>query len=184
MEVRKYKNKDFEDYRKICIVTAPGSESFSEKKKKILTLTYCEYYAECEYDVCFSLTDNDIAVGYILCAKDNKAYEKAFLKYAAKIARISPFSFVGAYGGTKIYRAFNEEYPAHLHIDILPLYQHKGYGTELMNSLKNELKKRHIKGVQLCVGADNKNAQSFYKKNDFEVLRKMPGGILMGYKVK
>lgn len=184
MDIRKYKKKDFENYRKICIETAPNGLSLNEKKQKILTLTYCEYYAECEGDVCFSLTDeNDNAVGYILCAADNEKYAKAFTKYACKIARLSPSSAVSSYFGARIYKPFNNEYPSHLHIDILPDYQHLGYGTELMNALKNELKVRNIGGVILCVGSGNENAIKFYKKNGFTVVKNLPGGILMGCKL-
>lgn len=184
MKIRKYKEKDFENFRKICIDTAPNSSKLSEKKKKTLTLTYAEYYCEREGDLCFALADdNDNAVGYILGARDNKKYEKQFLKYVMKIAKISPSAAVSSYFGSKIYKPYYNDYPAHLHIDILPDYQHSGYGTQLMDALKNEMKSRNISGVMLCVGSNNENAIKFYKKNGFEVLKNLAGGIMMGFKL-
>lgn len=181
MEIRKYKNKDFENFRKICIDTASENLRSSERKRRILTLTYCEYYVECEPDVCFALADgSDNAVGYIICAADNRKYAKAFSKYVRKIAKLSLPSAMGARFGAKIYEPFYNDYPAHLHIDILPEYQHSGYGTQLMNALKAELKSRNIKGVMLCVGAGNKNAVAFYNKNGFEIVKSAPGSYFMG----
>lgn len=184
MKIRKYMSKDFDSFRKICIDTASENSRNTEKKRKILTLTYCEYYAEQEGDVCFALADEiDNAVGYILCAADNRKYVKGFRKYACKIAKLSFSSALGAYFGAKIYIPFYKQYPAHLHIDILPGYQHSGYGTQLMNSLKDELKSRNIKGVMLSVSANNKNAVSFYKKNGFETVKAVPGAYFMGCKL-
>lgn len=184
MEIRKYKNKDFEAFRKICIDTAAENMRDTAEKEKTLTLTYCEYYVERESGVCFALADeNDTAVGYIICAADNRLYAKSFKPYAKKIAKISLKQGLGAYFGARMYKPFYNDYPAHLHIDILPKYQHSGYGTKLMNALKQELRSRNIKGVMLCVGSSNENAVRFYKKNGFKVLQNVPGGIYMGCKL-
>lgn len=184
MEIRKYKSKDYENFRNICIETASEGMRSTEAKKKMLTLTYCEYYTERESSVCFALADDsDSAVGYIICASDNKRYAKAFAPYVRKIAKYSLIQASGAYFGARIYKPYYKDYPAHLHIDILPEYQHLGYGTKLMNALKEELQSRNIGGVMLSVSAHNENAVKFYKKNGFKVLDSAPGSLFMGCKL-
>jgi GNAT superfamily N-acetyltransferase len=73
-----------------------------------------------------------------------------------------------------------KDYPAHLHIDLLPGLQGKGYGRILMDKLCEELAQKGIPGVHLGVGAKNQNAISFYQKMNFSVLREEDWGLIMG----
>ena len=77
--IRKYKEKDAEQLKKICIKTA--SEVFQGKKltETALTEVYCRYYIEREPENCFVVVDqDDVAKGYILCEKDVESYRKVF----------------------------------------------------------------------------------------------------------
>jgi len=56
-----------------------------------------------------------------------------------------------------------EEYPAHLHIDILSECQRQGWGRKLMDVLVEELKGRGVKGVHLGMAGDNAAAGKFYE---------------------
>ena len=62
-----------------------------------------------------------------------------------------------------------EGYPAHLHINILPKYQRKGIGHNLMNSLEIHLKEKNVKGYHLGVSTKNKQGINFYKKYGLEL---------------
>jgi len=75
------------------------------------------------------------------------------------------------------------EYPAHLHIDLLPAIQGKGIGRKLMDTLFEELKQRGIPGIHLGVGISNIGAIEFYKKTGFSVLQDQPWGFTMGVKL-
>ncbi|KAK6506612.1 hypothetical protein TWF481_005069 [Arthrobotrys musiformis] len=55
-----------------------------------------------------------------------------------------------------------EEYPAHLHIDILPEYQRKGFGKKLMEALWDKLRDAGVVGVHLVMEGKNFNAERFY----------------------
>jgi len=61
-----------------------------------------------------------------------------------------------------------QEYPAHLHIDILPECQRQGWGRKLMDVLVEELKGRGAKGVHLGMAGDNVAAGRFYETLGFE----------------
>jgi ribosomal protein S18 acetylase RimI-like enzyme len=74
-------------------------------------------------------------------------------------------------------------YPAHLHIDILPIAQGKGMGKVLMNEFINELKNQKVPGLHLEVGKANENAIEFYKHLGFLVLKEYEYSYAMGIKL-
>ena len=55
-----------------------------------------------------------------------------------------------------------------LNIGIDHDFKRQGYGTALLNHLIEELRKRNISEILLEVGAGNKSAIQFYKKQGFE----------------
>jgi len=72
------------------------------------------------------------------------------------------------------------EYPAHLHIDLLPSLQGKGAGRALMDTLFAELKRQKVPGLHLGVSASNTGAVAFYRKLNFSVLKEHEWGFTMG----
>ncbi|MEW6423120.1 MAG: GNAT family N-acetyltransferase [Deinococcota bacterium] len=76
------------------------------------------------------------------------------------------------------------EYPAHLHIDLLPRAQGRGQGRRLLDRLFSSLREMGSPGVQLGVGGRNTRAQAFYRHIGFSELRRSPGGsLVMGLKL-
>lgn len=61
-----------------------------------------------------------------------------------------------------------EKYPAHMHIDILPEYQRKGWGSILIDKFFNSVKREGAPGVHLDMVRWNKTGKSFYEKIGFE----------------
>jgi ribosomal protein S18 acetylase RimI-like enzyme len=55
------------------------------------------------------------------------------------------------------------EYPAHLHIDLLPHVQGKGVGRMLIDRLFEDLRSRGVPGVHLGADPRNKRAIGFYE---------------------
>jgi ribosomal protein S18 acetylase RimI-like enzyme len=60
-----------------------------------------------------------------------------------------------------------EEFPSHLHIDILPSYQRQGWGAQLIMALLQQLQHEGSRGVYLGVGASNTGAVKFYERLGF-----------------
>ena len=75
-----------------------------------------------------------------------------------------------------------KDYPAHLHIDLLPKIQGKGFGRSLMNRLFEELKRQGVGGIQLGVSKLNPGAVAFYHKVGFSVLQESEKGYTVGHK--
>jgi GNAT superfamily N-acetyltransferase len=71
-------------------------------------------------------------------------------------------------------------YPAHLHIDLLPVAQGQGYGRRLMARLLDGLAGVGAGGVHLGVDLGNPRAIDFYHRLGFVEIATEPGGVLMG----
>ena len=180
--IRSYKPKDSEHLKYICIETA--SNLFRGKKitERALAEVYCRYYIEQEPESCFVVVDqNDIAKGYILCAKNYDAYKKIFKEKYLKTWNIATL-IMGNFAMNSI-QEFVEEYPAHLHIDLLPECQGQGYGRQLIERLIEHLREQKTEGLMLHVSMKNEGARAFYARCGFKVLHSDKNDVLMGIKI-
>lgn len=62
-----------------------------------------------------------------------------------------------------------QRYPAHLHIDILPEYQRRGYGSLMINTFLEAVKSRGANGVHLDMVQHNVTGRAFYEKIGFQI---------------
>ena len=144
---------------------------------------YCDYYVARCADTCFVAADADGgAVGYILCAPDYAAYRRDFRSSGVWKQVFSQNALQAVFW---LFRPmaesrFARDYPAHLHIDILPAYQRMGVGHRLMDALFSELRRRGIPGVMLGCAASNEKGRSFYRKMGFSELFSLPGAVYYG----
>lgn len=179
--IRKMRKSDAPQVRKICLATADDSLKSTEKLEQSTLILYSDFYIRECTSHCFVATDeNDKAVGYILCSPDYSQYKKSFKNIEMKKLRKLgiKYYFMGK-GEMLSPRPHAKEYPAHLHIDILPEYQRQGLGHRLMNALIAQLKKDRIPGLILFVAPNNEKGINFYKKYGFIKL----SNIAMGMKL-
>jgi GNAT superfamily N-acetyltransferase len=73
-----------------------------------------------------------------------------------------------------------ETYPAHLHIDILPEYQRKGYGTIMINAFLGAIKRQGAIGVHLDMVQHNVTARVFYESVGFQICPQVLDGGASG----
>jgi len=80
-----------------------------------------------------------------------------------------------------------EEYPSHLHIDLLARAQGQGWGRRMMETVIGRLRQRGSLGAHLGVNALNTNAFGFYQRLGFAELTRAGSGrdlcIYMGIKL-
>lgn len=62
------------------------------------------------------------------------------------------------------------DHPAHLHIDLLPEWQGKGWGRRLMSAFLDGLRGAGVTTVHLGMAATNMSARAFYERLGFGVL--------------
>ncbi len=75
---------------------------------------------------------------------------------------------------------FLDDYPAHLHIDLLPRARRQGIGRRLMDTLLQALADHGVPGVHLGVSNLNPGAIAFYERLGFVVLERASWGLWMG----
>ncbi len=183
MTIRPYEEKDRENVRYICL-NSDGPCDADEKGQHFLLTTYCDYYIEKEPHNCFVLADeNDRAVGYILCAEDFDRFREIFLREFMPRLADEPVHSRYAEESTVLHRQFKDEYPAHLHIDLLPEAQGQGYGPKLMQTLFSHLHEKNCRGIMWCVWMHNEGAQRFYERMGFARIGSSGSNIAYGTKV-
>lgn len=66
------------------------------------------------------------------------------------------------------------EYPAHLHIDILPEFRRKQIGSQLIEKFFDQCRVSGIPGVHLSTRDDNKAGRDFFKSIGFKEMGSYP----------
>ncbi len=70
-------------------------------------------------------------------------------------------------------------YPSHLHINLLPRLQGRGYGRRLIAALTASLRRQGSAGVHLHARLDNQRAAGFYRKIGFTELPSATGRLFV-----
>lgn len=185
MIIRPYEEKDKENVRFVCL-NSEGPCRMTESEQKYILTTYCNYYLENEGRNCFVAADeNDKAIAYIICTEDYDAYKKIFDE--EYVSRLDEDMVVwgfnareGALGSTKLQEKYKKDFPAHLHIDVLPEYHRQGIGHKLVDTLSAHLRAKGICGVMLTVGSKNERGKAFYNKYGFEFLEQDGDDVAFG----
>lgn len=129
-------------------------------------------------DYALVVSDERGIAGYAFAAEDTKAFEQwAEKNWWPPLRELYPLAD-GDSPDAELIRllhvrpvAQNEllaEFPAHLHIDLLPRLQGRRFGRQLIEMTLDRLRQRGVKGVHLEVGVENLNAISFYRHLGFE----------------
>ena len=199
--IRVYSKGDRNSIIEICCKTGymgePVDEYFDDSQ--LFSLLFCLYYVDYEPENCFVAVNetNNQVIGYVLSSFDSELQEKNFNeKMINKIFRRVflytiwryPKSFKAIRYMQKVSKSAPKyekekelinEYPAHLHIDILDGYQRKGVGSQLIETLESHLSKHQIKGVHLGTSDRNTKAIPFYYKMGFSLIFEGSSGYNM-----
>ena len=180
--IRTYHPRDREAVERICTDTATGIFAWRVMRTAVLEI-YCRYYIGREPENCFVACDeNDRPVGYILCADDFNRWSRCFRDETIR-GMWNPLARAAATASLNAPRKYASEYPAHLHVDILPAFHRQGIGTALFSSLREKLAADGVPGVMLSAGAENKDAVAFYRSLGFTLLEKTATDIVMGLRL-
>lgn len=123
--------------------------------------------------------DGNGATGYVLGTDDTAAFQEWFSdlwwpSLAARTARTDAdanlLASVGEPGCGLIDRL--DEFPAHLHIDLLPVVQRRGIGRMLIEAAITLLRERASPGVHLVASRTNAGACAFYPRVGFAEMAK------------
>ena len=183
--VRPYRPTDQEALADICVRTADngGDSTHLYPDPGLMPALFAEPYAHLEPELTFVLDDGcGRAVGYVLGTADTRRFVGAFREiWLPRVADRFPESGGKARTPTGamtalLYRPERMNlpelhgHPAHLHIDLLPPWQRRGHGRQLMRAFLDALRKKGVPAVHLSMLTANTPARAFYDRLGFQVL--------------
>ncbi|MGW1181986.1 GNAT family N-acetyltransferase [Streptomyces drozdowiczii] len=183
---RAYRPDDSAALSDICIRTAAGGGDARDiyPDHELVPAIFATPYAHLEPELTFVLDDGTgRAVGYILGTADTPRFVKEFREHwLPRVADRyplpegpprSPSDEMTAllHNPERMVLPEVADHPAHLHIDLLPDWQGKGYGRALMNTFLAALHARGVRGVHLSMLTSNTSARAFYDRLGFTEIR-------------
>lgn len=190
---RAYRPDDSAALSDICIRTAAGGGDARDiyPDHELVPAIFATPYAHLEPELTFVLDDGTgRAVGYILGTADTPRFVKEFREHwLPRVADRyplpegpprSPSDEMTAllHNPERMVLPEVADHPAHLHIDLLPDWQGKGYGRALMNTFLAALHARGVRGVHLSMLTSNTPARAFYDRLGFtEIQVPDPGPV-------
>jgi ribosomal protein S18 acetylase RimI-like enzyme len=193
-QIRPYRTGDESALASICLRTAASGADATGLLADDALWAHLFVLPYLEHDPGFASvveSDSGEPVGYIVAAADTDAFESWFAdtwwprfaerwpEPAEELTRqdgLLRYAY-GRRGGQNPHAA---EYPAHLHIDLLPEVQGQGYGRRLIELLQQQLRDAGITGLHVVPSADNAAAVSFYERLGLTELARKPGIVVFG----
>jgi ribosomal protein S18 acetylase RimI-like enzyme len=182
MLIRQALADDRDSLYDICVRTGDsgGDASPLYRNHELLGALWVGPYLALQPELAFVAEDGQGVAGYVLGAEDTRQFEEACERdwWPALRARYpDPPADAELSADDALMRRFHhpdptpadvvEQFPAHLHIDILPRGQGHGVGRRLMTTLFDALRHRGVAGVHLGVGPTNTRAIGFYRHLGF-----------------
>jgi len=197
--IRPYEQSDLARLREICLLTgaAGGDATGLYSSDDLLPDLFLEPYVTFApgWAWVVELDDPDAGPriqGYLLAVSDTRAFTSWWADtwtpwFATLYPRPEqPYSeeerlILRGYHPDQIEIAEVDDYPAHLHVDLLPAAQGQGWGTNLIGRLRSELADVGVPGVYASLDPENVTAPGFYAKLGFtELPSSSPEGPVYG----
>jgi ribosomal protein S18 acetylase RimI-like enzyme len=179
--IRRYEERDLAAVYDVCVRTADGGGDARGKYRSddLMPDLFAGPYVFLEPEFAFVLDDGQRAVGYVIGTADTAAFARAYRdRWIPRLAGrypVPPSPPVTAddqmlalhYRPERMLWPGLSSYPAHLHIDLLPPFQHAGYGRRLMETFFTAVARAGAAGVHVAVVAENVAALGFYDRLGF-----------------
>ncbi|MPZ80757.1 MAG: GNAT family N-acetyltransferase [Actinophytocola sp.] len=179
--IRPYRPTDRAAVYDICVRTAQdgGDSRAVYPDVELLPSIFAGPYLELAPSLAFVLDDGGQAVGYVLGAADTAAFVAAYRsRWLPNLVSRFPLPAEVTTPSDHMITLMHDpermmllpliaDYPAHLHIDLLPAYQRRGHGRALMERLLTALRAAGVPAVHLGMVTTNTNARAFYDRLGF-----------------
>ena len=191
--IRPYHPSDLCALYRICLHTgAQGLDASTlYRDPELLGHCYVGPYAVLEPDLCLVLTRHGAPCGYVLGTRDTASFatrceQEWFPVLRTRYPRPADDDCSGdarlmrlIHAGQPVHSDL-AAYPAHLHIDLLPVAQGQGWGRRLLCEFSGCLRAFAVPAVHLGVGSGNARAIRFYQRAGFHALKSYDGWIAFG----
>ena len=182
--IRRYADTDHDQVYDICVRTAAagGDARGQYSTDDLMPDLFAGPYVFLEPKSAFVLDDGGRAVGYVIGTPDTAAFARAYRdRWIPRLADrypvppeppASPDDEMIAlhYRPERLLWPGLAEYPAHLHIDLLPPFQGAGYGRAMMETFYATAAQAGAAGVHVTVAKANTRALGFYHRLGFRSL--------------
>ncbi len=184
VNIRGYRPADRAAVYDICVRTADagGDARGRYTTDDLMPDLFAGPYLHIEPELAFVLADADRPVGYILGTADTAgfvaAYRREWMPLLGEKYPVPPEpprtpeeEMVALHHRPE--RMLLPElagYPAHLHIDLLPDHQGRGYGRALMSTWLAAAARAGAPAVHLGMATANTRARRFYDRTGFHVI--------------
>ena len=195
-QIRPYAPKDFHAVYEVCLQTGDAGSDATPLHTDPMALgnLYVGPYLTLEPDLAFVLEDDRGVCGYVLGALDSMSFFDACLRdWMPELRRQhpDPAGDPADWSPTQqVYHEFHhpdlfwpepyDQFPSHLHIDLIPRAQGQGCGSELMRVELSALTRRGSPGVHLGMAVSNQRAEQFYRKLGFRELTRVKDSLYLG----
>lgn len=188
--IRPYRPSDRAALTEICLKTADagGDATGILPDDTLWGDLFAVPYAQRHPDLAWVVeSDDGRTVGYLVATDDTDAFYAWFRdewwpafhdRYPRPDAVVTREDRMldYAYGRAPGVEPNAVDYPAHLHIDLLPETQGQGLGRQLIDTLFAELTRRGVRGLHLGMDPKNAGAAAFYERLGMTRLPAAPGG--------
>lgn len=191
--IRLFHPSDLPSLYRICLSTGDGGGDATPlfADPELLGHFYAAPYATFEPDLCFVLTHDGSPCGYVLGTRDTAAFHERCERewFPTLRARYRLPANTNESADARVIRAIHAgypkypelaAYPAHLHIDLLPVAQGHGWGRKLIQAFQARLGELGVPALHLRVGIRNPGAIAFYRRIGFHEVATFPGQIAFG----
>ena len=195
-KIRRCLPSDEDAAYEVCLKTGDSGKDGTHlyDDPKALGHIYVGPYVHLEPELAFVLEDPQGVCGYVLAALDSKKFYQAYVDKwlpGIRLRHPEPTGDPATWTRTqKVYYDYYhpdlfcpepyDQYPSHLHIDLLPRVQGRGLGNDMMRVLLDEIAARKSPGVHLGMAATNSRAERFYKKLGFHELVRTGDSLYLG----
>ncbi|MFH2115845.1 MAG: GNAT family N-acetyltransferase [Spirochaetota bacterium] len=202
MNIRDYRPTDLPYLYDICLRTGDSgkdaSSLFSDPYMlgQYFAAPYAVHDARCVLVLEESSNDTSKPVGYILGTSDTVVFNNWFdqvWRPGAQVlygqvdrgsrsdleARVR-LLFSRSFPPAADLPSWYDDYPGHIHIDLLPEAQGAGWGRRLMDASCVRLKSLACPGFHLGVGKQNEGGVAFYRRYGMEELESLDWGYYFG----
>jgi ribosomal protein S18 acetylase RimI-like enzyme len=196
-QIRPMRREDRDAVYAICLKTGDAGQDATAlyRDADLLGHLYAGAYAALEPESGFILEDEEGAGGYILGAFDTYAFEKRLeeewwpdlrARYPDPDALPEPDRHLAQaiHKPWRTPRRITEPYPSHLHIDLLPRFQGKGWGKRMMDHWLAAMRGQGSPGAHLGVGMRNERAVKFYLRYGFTEFQRWNDVLMLGINLK
>jgi ribosomal protein S18 acetylase RimI-like enzyme len=192
--IRPYAPRDFYAIAEICLRTAEAGRDATGlyANDDLMADVFAKPYLLLEPELAFVLDAGQQIGGYVLGIADTARFVERYRAewlpgFARKYVHVDPpgtrdelIRHLGFVPERMLIPEL-ERYPAHLHIDLLPAYQRRGFGRALMEALIAALRERGVPGLHLSMDPANHGARAFYDRLGFrELASSKPLAPLLG----